>query len=80
MHYRFYLLDRVGAFIDVADALCADDHAARVEAERRLGGAPAIEVWQQGRFVTQVDRRLGGLAYDPSATRPKHLARPVGRL
>lgn len=58
MHYRFYLLDRVGAFVDVAEALCVDDHAARLEAERRLGPAPAIEVWQQGRFVTQVDRRL----------------------
>ena len=58
MHYRFYLLDRVGAFVDVADALCADDDTARVEAERQLGRAPAIEVWQQGRFVAQVERRL----------------------
>lgn len=58
MHYRFYKLDRLGAFVDVADALCANDDVARLEAERQLGRAPAIQVWQQGRFVGQVDRRL----------------------
>ena len=58
MHYRFYVLDRVGAFVDVADALCADDDEARRHAEDRLGRAPAIQVWQRGRFVGQIGHGL----------------------
>lgn len=57
MHYRFYILDQAGAFFDVADALCANDDAAREAAELKLGRAPAIQVWQQGRFIARVERR-----------------------
>ena len=57
MHYRFYILDHAGAFFDVADALCDDDEAARRTAELKLGRAPAIQVWQQGRFIGRVERR-----------------------
>lgn len=58
MHYRFYIVDRVGSFVDVADALCADDEAARRAAQARLGGASGIQIWQQGRFVGSIDGRL----------------------
>lgn len=57
MHYRFYILDEVGGFVDVADVHCPSDEAARRAAERQLGQAPAIEVWQQVRFVGRVERR-----------------------
>ena len=57
MHYRLYILDDVGGFVDVADVLCPSDDAACLAAERQLGQAPAIEVWQQGRFIGQVERR-----------------------
>ena len=57
MHYRFYILDRAGAFVDVADALCASDDAACLAAEVQLGRAPAVQVWQQARFIGQLERR-----------------------
>lgn len=56
MHYRFYILDQTGAFFDVADALCDNDDAACQAAERQLGRAPAIQVWQRGRFIGRVER------------------------
>ena len=58
MHYRFYIVDRLGSFVDVADAHCANDDEARQEAQARLGGAPGIQVWQQARFVGSIDGRL----------------------
>ena len=58
MHYRFYIVDRVGSFVDVADAHCANDDEARREAEARLGYAPGIQVWQQARFVASIESRL----------------------
>jgi hypothetical protein len=57
MHYRFYILDQLGAFVDVADALCPNDDAACLAAQRQLGSAPAIQVWQQARFIGQIERR-----------------------
>jgi hypothetical protein len=56
MPYRFYILDRTGGYMDVVEALCAGDEEA-LRSAREVGRGTAIEVWQQGRFVSKLDRR-----------------------
>jgi|GEM_PF-4946761 len=58
MHYRFYLLDREGACVDVAETDCASDEDALREAAARLGVATGVQVWQRGRFVSRVGERV----------------------
>lgn len=57
LHYRFYVLDRNSSFLDVAEAMCANDEEAAREAEARLGRSHAIQIWQRGRFVSNIGPR-----------------------
>ena len=57
MHYRIYVLDRLGSFVDVVDELCDGDAEALMAAEARCGNVPAVQVWQQGRFVGKIEGR-----------------------
>ena len=55
--YRFYSIGTCGGFVDVVEVLCASDTDALTEVGGRGCGGRSIEVWQQGRFVSRIERR-----------------------
>jgi hypothetical protein len=54
-HYRFYCMTRDGHFTDIHEITLPDDAAAITEAEGRLAGAYAIDVFCDGRRVGRVE-------------------------
>ena len=55
--YRFYFVGTCGGFVDVVELLCASDEDALSDANERCRCNRSVEVWQQGRFVSRIDRR-----------------------
>jgi hypothetical protein len=58
--YRIDILDEEGKVGRTAQAICRDDHDALRAAARRIGGHPAVEIWQHTRVVGRVTAKEFG--------------------
>ena len=52
-YYRVYVVGPDGHFVDVINLDCANDSAA-IESAKQLVDGRDIELWQEGRLVTQL--------------------------
>jgi hypothetical protein len=53
-HYRAYVIGSDGHFIKAVDIDCPDDKAATEQAKLLVEGN-AVELWQRGRIIGQID-------------------------
>lgn len=60
--YRFFMIADGAQIIADAFFACADDAEARQIAEALADGCESVEVWEVGRFVADVPRRLARAA------------------
>jgi hypothetical protein len=56
--YRIYIIGNDGHYVNAENIECADDQEAIQKAQQAADGC-GVELWERGRFITQLRRKTG---------------------